>query len=239
MPIEDVPRFGHIIVDEAQDIHPIEWETLSRLRNDGGWTILGDLNQRRTDHTFPSWGKVAERLAIDVGGKAPVQVLERGYRSTAQIIQFANQLLPKGERVLYSLQTDGEPPEVQRAATAGGIFESALMAAVLLHDRATPGTTAIIAADYEGMRAQMARTGWKADPRDTSAWRKGERVLRVLPADRARGLEFDGVVVVEPAGFPELFGRKGVLYTALTRANRLLTVVHHRALPMQLKVRKK
>jgi len=237
--MEDVPRFGHIIVDEAQDIHPIEWEALARLRNDGGWTILGDLNQRRTDHTFASWDKVAERLAIDADGAAPVQVLERGYRSTAQIIQFANQLLPREDRVLYSLQTDGELPEVRRATTAGEIFHSALAAAVELWDRVSPGTVAIIAADYERMRAQMPRKGWQADARDRSVWKKDGRAIRVLPAERARGLEFDGVVVVEPSDFPELFGRKGVLYTALTRANRLLTVVHHRALPVQLKARSK
>jgi DNA helicase IV len=235
----DVPRFGHIIIDEAQDIHPIEWEALSRLQNDGGWTILGDLNQRRTDHTFPSWEKVAERLAIDVDGVAPVHVLERGYRSTAQIIHFANQLLPKEERALYSLQVGGEPPEITRATSGSEIFTTALNAAIRLHDRVVPGTVAIIAADFERMRALMPRKGWQADAQDGGLWRNGDRALRVLPAERARGLEFDGVVVVEPTDFPELFGRKGVLYTALTRANKLLTVVHHRALPVQFKLRSK
>jgi len=235
---EDVPRYGHIIVDEAQDIHPIEWETLSRLRNDGGWTILGDLNQRRTDYTFPSWARVAERLAIDVDGVAPVKVLDRGYRSTAQIIQFANQLLPKEERILHSLQAEGEWPDVRRVAVGNELFGSALSAAADLLKRVAPGTVAIIAADHERMRAHMVRKGWKTDGRDGSIWLKDDQALRVLPAERARGLEFDAVVVVEPAGFPELFGRKGVLYTALTRANKLLTVVHHRALPVQLKARR-
>jgi len=96
---------GHIIIDEAQDIHPLEWEILGRLGNVGGWTILGDLNQRRTDHTFDSWGKVSNLLGIESGdGEPPVFFLERGYRSTAQIIRFANQLLPARNRTLYSLQ---------------------------------------------------------------------------------------------------------------------------------------
>ncbi|MGV3713503.1 AAA family ATPase [Pseudolysinimonas sp.] len=229
------PTLGHVIIDEAQDIHPLEWEALARLGNRGGWTILGDLNQRRTDHTFSSWEKVAERLAIDADGRAPVKILERGYRSTAQIIQYANQLLPKDERVLYSLQRGGQAPSLRKASSAGELFTTALTAAVEMHDQVTPGTTAIVSADYERMRAQMPKSGWKADLRDPSVWRNGDRVLRVLPAERARGLEFDAVVVVEPSAFPELFGRKGVLYTALTRANRLLTVVHHRALPEQLR----
>lgn len=233
----DAPRYGHIVVDEAQDIHPLEWEVLARIENAGGWTILGDLNQRRTDHTFSSWHDVAERLAIDTDGRAPVQILERGYRSTAQIIQFANQLLPKEERVLYSLQREGVAPTVRRAQDAASLLAAGLAAADELDALDSRGTTAIIAADYEGMRALMPRAGWQADRGDSTTWLKGDRTLRVLPSERARGLEFDAVVVVEPAAFPELFGRKGVLYTALTRANRLLTVVHYRALPEQLRQR--
>lgn len=235
--IDPRPRYGHIIVDESQDVHPLEWEVLARFVNDGGWTILGDMNQRRTDFTFGSWDRVAERLAIDIGGRAPVQVLERGYRSTAQIIQFANQLLPASERSLYSLQRDGQAPTVRRSARASDLFTDALKAAMELQDVVGHGTTAIIAADHDGMRALLPRSGWQAERGDSSTWRNGSRALRLLPAERARGLEFDAVVVVEPAGFPELYGRKGVLYTALTRANRLLTIVHHRALPDQLKVR--
>jgi DNA helicase-2/ATP-dependent DNA helicase PcrA len=234
--MEQRPRYGHIIVDESQDIHPLEWEVLARFANDGGWTILGDVNQRRTDHTFASWDKVAERLAIDVEGKAPVQVLERGYRSTAQIMHFANHLLPPNQRSLYSLQKDGEAPKLRHVTKPVELFEVALNAAIELHDLVSPGTTAIIAADHEGMRNLMPRKGWQADRGESSTWRDGDRTLRVLPAERARGLEFDAVVVVEPASFPQLFGRKGVLYTALTRANRLLTVVYHRALP-DLKLR--
>ena len=236
--MEVVPRFGHIIVDEGQDIHPIEWKTLVRLHNDGGWTILGDLNQRRTDHTFSSWDRTADALAIDDEyGKFPVEVLEHGYRSTAQIIAFANQLLPKSERTLYSLQQAGEAPEVHKVSGAASLAPRALVAAGDLHDRVAPGTVAIIAADYDPMRAHMAREGWQASATDKSEWQNGERKIRLLPPERARGLEFDAVVVVEPASFPTLFGRDGVLFTALTRANRLLTVVHDRALPKELRSR--
>jgi hypothetical protein len=227
---------GHVIVDEAQDIHPIEWEVLGRLGNSGGWTILGDLNQRRTDHTYGSWDKVAERLAIEgEGGKAPLQILERGYRSTAQIIRFANQLLPARDRSLYSLQQDGDAPTVHRTVPAKELPELTLKAANELLSRVVPGTVAIITVDLPSIRAAMTRRGWKADFGDAFTWRNGDQVLKLLPPERARGLEFDGVVVVEPAAFPENVGRKGVLYTALTRANRLLVVLHHQPLPRGLK----
>ena len=230
------PDPGHVIVDEAQDIHPIEWEILGRLGNVGGWTILGDLNQRRTDHTFGSWDEVAALLAIEKeDGEAPLQVLEVGYRSTAQIIKFANQLLPTRERSLYSLQQDGEAPSVRRSASARDLYDTSFAAAEDLLDRVGSGTVAVITVNPDGFNEILRRRGWNVLPGDLYAWRQNDKNLRVLPPDRARGLEFDGVVVVEPADFPENFGRQGVLFTALTRANRLLTVVNHRALPGKMK----
>ena len=233
-----LPNPGHVIVDEAQDIHPIEWEALGRLGNRGGWTILGDLNQRRTDHTFGSWDEVAELLAIeDDDGRAPLQILERGYRSTAQIIRFANQLLPARDRSLYSLQQAGETPAVHRATSAKELPELTFKGAEELLARVGAGTVAIITVDPSTIRTLMTRRGWKAGFGDAFTWRNGDQTLKLLPPERARGLEFDGVVVVEPAAFPENVGRQGVLYTALTRANRFLIVVYHQPLPRGMKAR--
>ena len=232
------PDPGHVIVDEAQDIHPIEWEILGRLGNSGGWTILGDLNQRRTDHTFASWDQVAEILAIEnEDGTAPTQILERSYRSTSQIIRFANQLLPARDRNLFSLQQDGEPPNVQRVTTRKAIWDTSLTAALELLGRVPTGTVAVITVDPQPLRLLLRDNGWSSSAAEPSLWTKEGQTLRVLTPDRARGLEFDAVVVIEPADFPENFGRQGVLYTALTRANRLLTVIHHRALPQRMKAR--
>ena len=229
---------GHVIVDEGQDIHPIEWEILGRLGNVGGWTILGDLNQRRTDHTFNSWDDVAQLLAIeDDTGRAPVRVLENGYRSTAQIIRFANQLLPARDRKLFSLQQSGEHPVVHRAGSVKNLFVDAANAALELMGKVNGGTVALIGPELDGVREFLKKRGWQSEPGDLNSWRKDDAVLRVLPPDRARGLEFDAVVVVEPGAFPENLGRQGVLYTALTRANRFLTVIHHRALPKGMKAR--
>lgn len=233
-----MPNPVHVIVDEAQDIHPIEWEVLGRLGNRGGWTILGDLNQRRTDHTFNSWDDVAQLLAIeDEAGRAPLQVLERGYRSTAPIIRFANQLLPARERRLFSIQDEGEHPHVARVTSARELADTAFRAAEQLMDQVGSGTVAIITMNSTMVRTTLTKRGWQAGFGDPFTWRSGERVLKLLPPERARGLEFDGVVVVEPAEFPENVGRQGVLYTALTRANRLLTVVYNRPLPRGMKAR--
>jgi superfamily I DNA and RNA helicase len=95
----------------------------------------------------------------------------------------------------------------------------------------------VIGTETEAVRRHLLNHGWKADSSEASTWLKDGKSLRLLPPDRARGLEFDGVVVIEPAAFPENVGRQGVLYTALTRANRHLTVVHTSALPGGMKAR--
>lgn len=233
-----MPNPGHVIVDEAQDIHPIEWEVLARLGNRGGWTILGDLNQRRTDHSYASWDEVAQVLFIEgTDGKAPLQTLERGYRSTSQIIRFANQLLPARDRGLYSFQQNGELPSVIRAKSPGEVTDLALRTADVIRASVGAGSVAVIATNPAPIRAGLTKRGWKADFGDAFTWRQGHDILKLLPPERARGLEFDGVVVVEPADFPENVGRQGVLYTALTRANKLLAVVHQKPLPRGMKAR--
>lgn len=230
------PDPGHVIVDEAQDIHPIEWEVLGRIGNRGGWTILGDLNQRRTDHTFSSWDDVAELLAEeDENGEAPLKVLSNGYRSTQQVIKFANQLLPSHARHINSLQDDGVPPEVRKIQRRQDLPAASAAAAMELLEKEPNGSVTIIAVSDSDIARELRSSGWAMSPQDSFEWQKEGVSIRVLPPQRARGLEFDGVVVVEPADFPENFGRQGVLYTALTRANRFLTVVHNRALPKDLK----
>lgn len=229
-------QYAHVIVDEAQDLHPIDWLVLGRLGNRGGWTILGDLNQRRTDHTWADWDQVAQVLAIEnEDGSAPVRVLARGYRSTAPIIRFANQLLPAKDRELFSLQEVGERPRVIRARKSADLGDEIEAAAQALLEQVGDGSVAIITVDPIVVGRLLARKGWRSHSRRNHIWRYREQSLKVMSPDRTRGLEFDGVVLVEPADFPQNFGRHGVLFTALTRANRYLTVVHHRALPGGLK----
>ncbi|MDM7853649.1 ATP-binding domain-containing protein [Cellulomonas alba] len=226
---------GHVIVDEAQDVHPLEWEVLRRL-NSGTWTIFGDLNQRRSDHTVASWQRVADYLGIRMDSKVPVTTLQRGYRSTRPIIQFANRLLPRTERELESLQREGPDPVV---VPTKSLSPEAMRQAIALLDRHPQGTVAIIDVEPEKVRAETLRLGWVADRGDRNKWRKGGRLLTITNPDAARGLEFDGVVVVEPGAFPPNLGRQGQLYTALTRANRELVVVHNDALPDELRVRRR
>ena len=112
-----VVAVSHVLVDEAQDVMPIEWLVLDEINVDDHWTILGDLNQRRSDHSLHAWKHLADVLGIfDEEDSPPVVRLERGYRSTAQIIRYADRLLARGERGVTSLQTDGTEPRVLRCS---------------------------------------------------------------------------------------------------------------------------
>lgn len=232
----DFSDVSHIIVDESQDVHPLEWEILGRLGATQGWTIFGDINQRRSEQTYRSWKAVASALSIDEEGKAPVVVLNRGYRSTGPIMRYANSLLQRKDRKVYSLQGDGPEPRRVRAPQRDKLAPTAVEQATLLQSQYFDGSVAIIAAATHHVAAALRRAGWSTRSDAGHAWTCGEGVLRLYSHDQARGLEFDAVVVVEPADFPtvEGEGRLGSLYTSLTRANKELVIVNHKALPEAL-----
>jgi DNA helicase-2/ATP-dependent DNA helicase PcrA len=103
-------QIEHIIVDESQDVTELEWFFLQAINEAHAWTILGDLNQRRSDFTCSSWQKVFDVLTIDTD--TPVRQLRRGYRSTKPILEFANKLLPRNERAYEAFQYGGVAPAI-------------------------------------------------------------------------------------------------------------------------------
>ncbi|MEU2661408.1 AAA family ATPase [Micromonospora sp. NPDC007220] len=234
---ENKSRYGHIVVDEAQDVSELEWEII-QAHNTGRWTVVGDLNQRRRlDIGHLDWRQLAERLHIlpDAQLFEP-EVVERGYRSTQPILDFANRLLPPSENQPCSLQTDGPEPSVIRASTPGKRDLRAVGEASRLLDSYPGGTAAIITTDPDAIDKLLLSDGWRRT--DTAAgagdWTREGRRLAVRTPDSARGVEFDGVVVVEPRYFVRQEEFAGTLYTSLTRANRELVVVHSKPLPEPL-----
>lgn len=231
----DYTRYDHVIVDEAQDVRPLEWRLITLLNRGQSWTILGDMNQRRSDWSYHTWDQLADGIGIaDESGKVTVSVFARGYRSTGPIMKYANHLLPAKERQVDVVQTDGPPPRVYKVKE-GEVPATVLIVAQHLVDTYPTGTIAVIATDPRPCGVHLIKDGWKQAPNEPGLMEKGSQRLRILTPDGARGLEFDGVVVVEPADFPENFGRKGPLYTSLTRANRELAIVHSKALPDELR----
>ena len=230
----DLTFIEHVIVDEAQDVTPLEWLLLDEINEADAWTILGDLNQRRSDHTLASWTQVLDVIAIDP--ETPILQMKRAYRSTKPILDFANRLLPRDQRRMHAFQESGPEPKVQRVRPKE-LADTAVHEVKRLITAYPAGTVAVICPSPGLVTGALRLRGWASSARDPQLWEKDGNEVTVAVADDARGLEFDAVVVVEPAAFPENFGRQGPLYTALTRANRELAVVHAEALPDGLRRR--
>lgn len=238
-------RYQHIVVDEAQDIRPIEWWMLTKLLGTGGearWSILGDMNQRRSDFTWDSWTELTDRLELTGDHGEPVlhENLDSGYRSTREILRYADSLLPRAMRGHTALRSGPEP--YVRQVGRNQVLDAAQAEALQLANRYPRGSVAVIAWDQESavqIERSFLRQNWKRNVRERavlwsglgSAWVSVSRPVEV------RGLEFDAVVVVEPADFVPNVGRHGELYTSLTRANQELVVVHSKAMPHELRGR--
>jgi DNA helicase IV len=238
--IERTASVGHVVVDEAQDLSPMECRAIARRCETGSATVLGDLAQGTTPCATASW---PETLAHLGKREAQLRVLEVGYRVPREILDFANRLLdliaPSLGRAA-SLRHD--PGALDIMATTGQDLTSALLAACV-EAESRPGSVAVIAADDQtaalsrelnrgGLAHAVLQTARKHDDDDEVP---GSMRLTLVPVSLAKGLEFDHVVVVEPARIAAS-GQRGPhrLYVALTRAVSRLTVLHAEPLPALL-----
>ena len=249
--------YQNLIVDEVQDLRPAEWRIIDTLRRiDGRWSLFGDMNQRRADVTWASWDSLLTHLEVGPadGSVLKPESLSTGYRSNDAILRYAGWLLPRRERRHRTLRSGSRGTvEVVRRFTPQQLIESVEAEARALTEEYDDGLTAVIvwSQDHaDRMRQHFLESGWRRPPRTGSRTTfalpagptsGGEPIytghLRIIRAVQARGLEFDGVVVVEPADFQMNVGRNGSLYTSLTRADKKLVVVHSRPLPKELKGR--
>ncbi|MEV3871185.1 AAA family ATPase [Streptomyces sp. NPDC049906] len=218
--------YGHIVVDEAQDLSPMECRAIARRVPHGALTVLGDLAQATTPWAPRSWSELLGHLGRPGARRA---ALSAGFRLPAPVAELANRLLA-GLDVevppIRSLRHDGEVTVRQVTDTVAAAVSAARAARA-----ADTGSLAVIAADAEVPRLRAALTAAGLDPRDpTDPGADGP--LTLLPATVAKGLEFDHVVLVEPAAVQEAEPRGAHrLYVVLTRAVTRLEILHRRPLP--------
>lgn len=225
-------RFDHLLVDEAQDVRPLEWRIIDAFRRpEASMSLFGDVNQRRSDWSSPSWQQLVVDLELGDEHFEP-EVLAFGYRTTGEILEFAGALLPRGERKIEVLRS-GPVPDVRRVG-AMHLTGETLDAAIALAERHRDGLVAVITMQPRTISDVFRRRGWARSTHRHGWTSEGMNVV-VLHPTNARGLEFDAVVVVEPGDFPENVGRHGQLYTSLTRATRELCVIHTKKLPGKLR----
>jgi DNA helicase IV len=229
--LERTPSAGHVIVDEAQDLSPMQCRAVGRRCSTGSATLLGDVAQGTTPWATDDWATTLGHLGKPDGRVEP---LTRGYRVPQQVLDFANRLLPHIAAAVTpatSVRRGAGALRVTRTTDAPAAAAAAVAEALLRE-----GSVGVIAADADAaaVHEALTRAGIAADRLDADTEDLDARV-EVVPASLAKGLEYDHVVVVEPATIVAAEPR-GLrrLYVVLTRAVTSLAVVHAQPLPAPL-----
>jgi hypothetical protein len=226
--ITRTPSLAHVVVDEAQDLSPMECRALGRRCSTGAATVLGDLAQGTTPWSASSWTSLLSHLGKPEAG---VRELTVGYRVPRQILDYASALLPviaPELRPASSLRADPGALDLVRVP-ADGLGQA--VAEACQRARGRLGSVAVIAAD-----PQVPALGQALDRAGVAYGAPGEdAALTLVPVTLAKGLEYDHVIVVEPARIVGAEAR-GLqrLYVALTRAVSRLTVLYSEPLPAPL-----
>ncbi|MGW6128716.1 HelD family protein [Cellulomonas sp. NPDC055163] len=228
----DRPRgYSHLIVDEAQDLSPMQCRALARRSTHGSVTVLGDLAQGTTPWAARSWQDTLTHL--DKAG-ADVVPLTTGFRVPRVVMEYANGLVPSlglDLPVTTSLRQDGSLRVRQVDDLVAGAADECRAALGF------EGSIGLIVPDSlveDAARAlDAAGLAWDRTDAEEPTGR-----VTLVPASVAKGLEYDHVVAVEPARVVAEEAR-GLhrLYVVLTRAVSRLVVVHREPLPAELGAR--
>ena len=226
--IERTPSLAHIVVDEAQDLSPMQCRAIGRRCATGSATVLGDIAQGTTAWATTSW---EEMLGFLGKPDADYRVLDTGYRVPRQILDFASKLLGEIAPDLKPATSVRQDPGALVVRQLEPAALAAAVAAACADALGRPGSAAVIAADDQipALRATLTEAAIPHAVLDGAA--TGER-MTLVPATLAKGLEFDQVIVYEPSRIASAEAR-GLhrLYVALTRAVSRLTVLHTGPLP--------
>ena len=230
---DEVRTYGHIVIDEVQDLTPMQLRMVSRRSLNGAMTVVGDLAQATGPFAPSDWADVIQHLPDHRPSK--VVGLSVGYRIPTQIMRLAERVMHAAAPGLTSptsiREGEAEPLIVQ---THDLVVES-VDQALALRDSLEGGNVAIVCADTAcaEMEAELLRRGIEFGRAGSSGLTFD---LTVVPVSVVKGLELDGVVVVEPSQIvdSEYHGLRA-LYVALTRSTRRLTVVHTRPLPAAMR----
>jgi DNA helicase IV len=210
----EIPLFGHVVVDEAQDLSPMQLRVVARRSLGGSMTLVGDLAQATSEGAPGAWAKTLEHLPQRT--EPTFAELTVNYRTPGEVMDAA-------ARVLAAAEPYAKPPTSVRRGSSPPVFDR--IAALAEHARTDEGMVAVICAASEVAQITKSLPGAiRADHGQLH----GDLV--VVPSRLAKGLEFDTVIVVEPAAIIDEGGLKA-LYVAMTRTTERLVVVHDRVLP--------
>ena len=230
--VQRTHSLGHVVLDEAQDLSPMQYRAVGRRCTTGSATVLGDLAQGTTPWATRSWDEALAHLGKSDG---VIEELTAGFRVPTDVITYASRLLPHIAPGLTPVASVRENPGFFDLRPISGTAEVVAACEELLRNE---GSTGLIGADARvpALAQALAAAGitYLAPGEETTA----ETRLTLVPASLAKGLEYDYVVLDEPQavvdGEPD--ERTGLrrLYVALTRAVSGLIVTHAAPLPPEL-----
>jgi len=231
--IERTPSLAHVVVDEAQDLSPMECRAVGRRCATGSVTVLGDLAQATAPAAAASWPQLLAHLGKPEAG---LQVLDTGYRVPRQILDYASTLLPALAPSLAPARSLRQDPGALTVTPVRTRALPRLLATACAQALAQPGSAAVIASDEQVPALHRMLSSAGVGHHVLNGANADER-LTLVPVTLAKGLEFDDVIVIEPARIAAQPRGLHRLYVALTRAVSRLTVLHTEPLPEPLRYR--
>jgi DNA helicase IV len=224
--------YGHIVVDEAQDLTPMQFRMVARRAPAGSLTILGDLAQTTGAWSYRDWDEILQHLPV--GAPTRRDELTLGYRAPGQVLDLASKLLPvaaptvrptrsirRGTRVPRLLEVDHAHLLVESLREAIGLADEGFLVGLVVPTAQLTAMSTLVRG--KGDVGLLERDGM-------------ERPVTVVVAPAVKGLEFDAAVVVEPAAIAGDDARGlRLLYVAMTRPIQHLSLVHADPLPALLR----
>ncbi|HEX9774446.1 MAG TPA: AAA family ATPase [Actinomycetota bacterium] len=231
---DEIATYGHIVVDEVQDLPPMALRMVARRSRAGSMTVVGDLAQTVTGWKPESWDEILRHLP-DSGGRARAE-LTINYRTPSEVMRHAVEVLRATDAAVEPPRSVRDTGQEPRAIEAAGGDVAAAVGRVA-HEEADlvgDGRVAVIAPHslVSGVAEALVWSGATAVPsRETL-----DLTVSLWEVDAVKGLEFDSVILVEPARLVREHAHGPyALYVALTRTTKRLTVVHAEPLPAELR----
>jgi DNA helicase IV len=200
--------YGHVIVDEAQELSAMDWRMVLRHCPARSMTVVGDLAQTAAPAGADSWAQVLDPVAA---GRWRTARLTVNYRTPAPVMKLAASFLPAGAIPPRSVRDSDETPWYAGAEDLAEMVSR---------------ETEVIGSGRVAVIAPPARVAETAATLGISPGPDLDAPVAVLTPEQAKGLEFDSVIIVDPAGIEQASPRgRADLYVALTRTTRRLGLI--------------
>src|SRR4051794_20912250 len=226
----EMRTFGHVVIDEAQNLTPMELRMVVRRARRQSLTMLGDIAQRTTEAGLSTWEHVLREAGVETFA---TRELELSYRVPDDFLRLAAGIADEGTRVPRGVRRAPWPPVAVRTQEPEAL--GAAVARLAQRMARDVGSVGIVAGPdaFATIRDALAAGGIEHADATREALGPG---VNLLDMHVVKGLEFDAAIVAEPGALLALRpdGGRGGLYTALTRSTRALAIVHAAPLPAEL-----